>query len=61
MSDIPDTSVVVPVTNENVYGIGVAGPPVELPEEAVQEEAVIQRENSEYSDEDIGRNIDIEV
>jgi hypothetical protein len=60
MGDIPDTSGVMPIPEENVYGIGVAGPPAERPAEPPAEE-VIQKENAEYSDRAVGRNIDVEA
>jgi hypothetical protein len=51
---------------ENISGIGVAGPPSEPPEEevaegATEEPAAVQRENAEYSEEHVGRNVDIEA
>jgi hypothetical protein len=60
MGDIPNASGVMPIPEENVYGIGVAGPPAERPEEPAAEE-VIQKENAENGDEAVGRNIDIEA
>ena len=53
-----------PVPAEQVRGIGVAGPPTVQPEEEVQDvtqQEAVQRESAEYSDEAVGRNIDIEA
>jgi len=66
MGDIPDASVQAPIPAENISGIGVAGPPVEPPEEEVPEAApeetsAVQRETVEYSEEHLGRNVDIEA
>ncbi len=59
-----------PVSVEDVYGLGIAGisikqyeevsaeAPVEVPVEYVQEET-LQRENEEYSSENVGKNIDV--
>ncbi len=66
MGDIPDASVQAPIPAENIYGIGVAGPPPELPEEEVteaaeEEAAPVPRENAEYSEETLGQNIDVKA
>lgn len=66
MGDIPDASVASPIPVENISGIGVAGPPSEPPEEEVteavpDETAAVQRESAEYSEEHVGRNVDIEA
>ena len=74
MGDILDASVQAPIPAENISGIGVAGPPAEPPEEEVAEAApeevaeaapeeasAIQRETAEYSEEYLGRNVDIEA
>ena len=67
MGDIPDSSSTWPVSPEVVTGIGVAGPPAdetEIPEEAVNEvstENGVQTENSEFSEEEVGNNIDVEA
>ena len=66
MGDIPDASSPSPIPPENISGIGVAGPPTEPPEEEVREAApdetaAVQREGAEYSEEHVGRNVDIEA
>jgi hypothetical protein len=66
MGDISDASVQAQIPAENISGIGVAGPPSEPPEEEVSEAApedasTIQRETAGYSEEHLGRNVDIEV
>ncbi len=70
MGNIPDSSYTWPVPLENVTGIGVAGPPaneVEKPEQkeqvenTSQTEKVVQTENSEFSEEEVGNNIDVEA
>ena len=66
MGDILDASVQAPIPAENISGIGVAGPPAEPPEEEVAEAApeeasAIERETAEYSEEYLGRNVDIEA
>jgi hypothetical protein len=66
MGDIPDASVQAPIPAENIHGIGVAGPPSELPEEEVTETAEeevtpVRRENAEYSEEHLGQNIDVKA
>jgi hypothetical protein len=66
MGDVPYGLVQAPIPAENIYGIGVAGPPPDLPEEeeteaAEEETTPVQRENAEYSEETIGQNIDVEA
>jgi hypothetical protein len=66
MGDIPDASVHVPIPAEDIIGLGVAGPSAEPPEEEVteivtEETTVIQQETTGYSEEHLGRNVDIEV
>lgn len=67
MGDIPDSSSTWPLPPEVVTGIGVAGPPAdeaEVPEEEVNEvstENAVQTENSEFSEQEVGNNIDVEV
>ena len=66
MGDIPDASLQSQMPVENISGIGVAGPSAEPPEEetaeaALEETAAVQRESTEYSEEYLGRNIDIEA
>lgn len=63
MAGVPDPLMQPPVPVEQVYGLGVAGPPAEQPErspENPQPEAV-QRENGEFSDQAVGRNVDVEA
>jgi hypothetical protein len=63
MGDIGyDTYYYAPVPAEQVRGLSVAGPPAEPPEDrnADRGEAV-QRESAEYSDESVGRNVDVEA
>lgn len=63
MADVPDPLMQSPVPVEQVHGLGVAGPPAEQPErnpENPQPEAV-QRENGEFSDQAVGRNVDVEA
>jgi hypothetical protein len=63
VSDIAyDTVYNGPVPAEQVRGMGVVGPPVEQPEDqGSSREASVQRESTEYSDEAVGRNVDVEV
>ena len=66
MGDIPDASLQSQMPVENISGIGVAGPSAEPPEEDVAEVSaaeseVVQRENAEYSEEHVGRNVDVEA
>jgi hypothetical protein len=66
MGDIPDASLQSQMPVENISGIGVAGPSAEPSEEetaevAVEETAAVQRESAEYSEEHLGRNIDVEA
>lgn len=60
MSDMYDVSFIIPFPKEDLYGLGVAGPPT--PEEVKEPaERVIERENNENGDENIGRNVDYVV
>ncbi len=66
MGDIPDASLQSQMPVENISGIGVAGPSAEPPEEeaaevAADETAAVQRESAEYSEEHVGRNVDVEA
>jgi len=65
MGDVVYTTVYyAPVPDEQFIGLGVAGPPAVQPEEEVQEvspDGAVQKESAEYSDEAVGRNIDIEA
>jgi len=66
MGDIPDALLQSQMPVENISGIGVAGPSAEPPEDetaeaAVEETGAVQRESTEYSEEYLGRNIDIEA
>jgi hypothetical protein len=64
MGDIPDGASTAPIPAENIVGMGVAGPPAEQPEEEVEEttqEGTVQRESVEYSEEGVGRNVDVEA
>jgi hypothetical protein len=66
MGDIPDASVQAPIPAENISGIGVAGPPAEPPEEELtevvpEETSGIEGETTEYSEEHLGRNVDIKA
>jgi len=64
MGDISNSSYTWPVPPEDVTGIGVAGPPadeVEAPEEEVPTENTIQTENDEFSEEEVGNNIDVKA
>jgi hypothetical protein len=64
MGDIPDSSSTWPVPPENVTGIGVAGPPTdktEVTEEKVNTENSVHAENSEFSEVEVGHNIDIKA
>ena len=60
MGYIPDSSY---ITVENVTGIGVAGPPADETEvqEDVNTENTVQSENSEFSQEEVGNNIDVKA
>jgi hypothetical protein len=63
MSDIAyDAVYYSPVPAEQVQGMGVVGPPVEQPEEQdSSSESSVQRESTDYSDEAVGRNVDVEA
>ncbi len=64
MGDILDSSYTWPLPPENVTGIGVAGPPADedrVPEEEMRTENNVQTENSEFSEEGVGKNIDVEA
>jgi len=66
MGDIPDASLQSQMPVENISGIGVAGPSAEPPGEeatevAASEEAAVQKESAEYSEEHVGRNVDVEA
>ena len=66
MGDIPDASLQSQMPVENISGIGVAGPPADPPDEeaaeiATDETAAVQRESEEYSEEHVGRNVDVEA
>jgi hypothetical protein len=51
-----------PVPAEQVRGLSVAGPPAE-PSEDVNADSgeAVRRESVEYSDESVGRNVDVEA
>ena len=65
MGDIAETASGAPIQVENVRGMGVAGPPVEQPENEVEEDVeqaeAVQRESADFSEESVGQNIDIEA
>jgi len=64
MASIPFNDYILPVPKEDVYGIGVSGPPVNENEiEEVKDENVnvIEEENTENSDSNIGKNVDTEA
>ena len=64
MGDIPDAAGQAPIPLENIQGIGVAGPPAEQDQAAempAEDASSIQRETPEYSEEAVGRNIDVEA
>ena len=67
MGDIPDASVQSQMPVENISGIGVAGPSAEPPEEEAVEEvsteaaSAVQRETIEFSEDHLGRNVDLEA
>jgi len=62
MGDIPDASLQSQMPVENISGIGVAGPSAEPAEDvALDETTAVQRENAEYSEEYVGRNVDVEA
>jgi hypothetical protein len=63
MGDVAyETVYYAPVPAEQVLGMGVVGPPVDQTEEqAPSSEASVQRESTEYSDEAVGRNVDVEA
>ena len=63
MGDIAyDTVYNTPVPVEQVRGMGVVGPPVDQPEnQPPPGEGTVRRESNEYSDEAVGRNVDVEA
>jgi hypothetical protein len=63
MADIPDPLMQPPVPVEQVRGLGVAGPPAEQPERNAERQPpeTVQRENEEFSDQSVGRNVDVEA
>jgi hypothetical protein len=63
MSDIPDPLMQPPVPMEQVRGQGVVGPPVEQPERNPENASsqTVQRETEEFSDQSVGRNVDVEA
>jgi hypothetical protein len=63
MGDVAyDAVYYAPVPAEQVLGMGVVGPPVDQPEDQdSSREASVQRESAEYSDEAVGRNVDVEA
>jgi len=60
MGDIPDDIFIVPLLKEDVYGMGIAGPPVDGVEEE-KAQNVIEEETSKTPDENIGKNVDIKA
>jgi hypothetical protein len=65
MADTVDSTGAAPIPMENVQGIGVAGPPVKVPEEKpagenAQASNTVQRETAEYA-QGVGENIDVEA
>ena len=62
MGDIADTSYIAPYPQDIVSGIGETDKSATGEEvEEVEEETVIETENSENGDENIGRHIDVTV
>ena len=57
MGDVADTSHVVPYPQDIVSGVGESEPKAE--ETEVENETVIENENTENGDENIGKNIDV--
>ena len=67
MGDIPDASLQSQMPVENISGIGVAGQSAEPSEEDAVEEvpaevaSAVQSENIEFSEDHLGRNVNLEA